>query len=114
MNSIDHQLRGNDCGVSAIKTVFNIFGKEIDRNYILDSVFLDEKGSSIVDIKKFFDNNGCKSKFKFLHVNVLQNDLTSLTYLFPFILPIKKPHSLPYIFITETTQHKLKFFTPPT
>src|SRR5258708_6036579 len=112
MNSIDHQLRGNDCGVSAIKTVFNIFGKEIDRNYILDSVFLDEKGSSIVDIKKFFDNNGCKSKFKFLDVNVLQNDLTSLKDLFPFILPIKKPNALHYIVINGIKGNKLKIFDP--
>ncbi len=112
MNAIDHQLKGNDCGISAIKTVFNIFGKEIDRNYILDQVFLDEKGSSIGDLKKFFDRNGCASKFKFLDVGLLQKDLSSLKPLFPFILPIKKPRELHYVVVNGIKGNTLRIYDP--
>src|SRR5258706_397227 len=112
MNSIDQQLRGNDCGISAIKTVFNIFEKEISRDYVLDSIFLDEKGSSMKDIKTFFDNHGCKSKFKFLDVNVLSKDLTSLKELFPFILPVKNTNELHYVVVNGIKGNKLKIFDP--
>ena len=112
MNMIDHQLKGNDCGISAIKTVFNIFEKDIDRNYILDQVFLDEKGSSIGDIKKFLDSNGCVSKFKFLDVGLLQKDLNSLKNLFPFILPIKKPRELHYVVVNGIKGNKLRIYDP--
>ncbi len=112
MTIIDHQLRSNDCGISAIKTVFTIFRREIGRDYILDNVFLDEKGSSISDIKKFFDSYGCKSKFKFLDINTLGKDLTSLKSLFPFILPVKKPGELHYVVVNGIKRNKLKIFDP--
>ncbi|MBI3481908.1 MAG: hypothetical protein HY015_02850 [Bacteroidetes bacterium] len=112
MNIVDHQLRANDCGVSAIKTVFNIFEKEISRDYILDNVFLDEKGSSMSDIKKFFDSQGCKSKFKFLDINVLSKDLTSLKALFPFILPVKRTNELHYVVVNGIKRNKLRIFDP--
>src|SRR5882762_5452165 len=112
MNIIDHQLRGNDCGISAIKTVFNIFRKEIGRAYILDNVFVDEKGSSMSDIKKFFDDQGCKSIFKFLDVNGLSKDLNSLKGLFPFILPVKKTDELHYVVVNGIKRNKLRIFDP--
>src|SRR5258708_14321263 len=112
MNNIDQQLRGNDCGISAIKTVFNIFGKEISRDYVLDGVFMDEKGSSLKDIKTFFDNHGCKSKFKFLDVNLISKDLTSLKSLCPFILPVKQTNELHYVVVNGIKRNKLKIFDP--
>jgi subfamily B ATP-binding cassette protein HlyB/CyaB len=112
MNAIDHQLKSNDCGISAIKTVFNIFRKEIDRNYILSQVFLDEKGSSMGDIKKFFDGNGCVSRFKFLDIGILHKDLSSLEGLFPFILPIKKTRELHYVVVNGIKRNKLRIYDP--
>lgn len=109
---IDQQLRNNDCGISAIKTIFNIFGKEIDRNYIKDNIFLDERGSSIKDIKNFLDKNGCTSKFKFLDVSSLDKDLTPLKKLFPFIIPIKKSNHLHYVVVDGIRGNKVKVYDP--
>lgn len=32
MPIVDSQLKSNDCGISAVKTIFNIYGKDISRN----------------------------------------------------------------------------------
>src|SRR5579859_1037181 len=112
MNAVDQQLKGNDCGVSAIKTVFNLFDKEIDRNYIQNRIFLDEKGSSLRDIKIFFDSNGCTSTFKFLDVSLLNKDLSSLKPLFPFILPVKKEDHLHYVVVGGIKGNKLRIYNP--
>lgn len=109
---IDQQLRNNDCGISAIKTIFNLFDREIDRNYIKDNIFLDELGSSIKDIKIFLDKNGCVSKFKFLDVGSVDRDLSSLEKLFPFILPIKRSHHLHYVVVNGIRRNKLKVYDP--
>lgn len=110
--TIDQQLRNNDCGISAIKIIFNLFNKEIDRNYIKDNIFLDERGSSIKDIKTFLDKNGCVSRFKFLDVSSLDKDLTPLRKLFPFILPIKRSNHLHYVVVNGIRRDKLKVFDP--
>jgi subfamily B ATP-binding cassette protein HlyB/CyaB len=110
--SVDQQLRHNDCGVSAIKTIFNLFDREIDRNYIQEQIFLDERGSSIKDIKVFFDKNGCVSKFKFLDVTALEADLSPLKNLFPFIIPVKKSNHLHYVVVNGLRGNKLKIYDP--
>jgi subfamily B ATP-binding cassette protein HlyB/CyaB len=112
MNAVDQQLKGNDCGISAIKTVFNLFDKEIDRNYIQKQIFLDEKGSSLRDIKNFFDGNGCTSSFKFLDVGLLSKDLSSLKPMFPFILPVKKGNHFHYVVANGISRSKLKIYDP--
>ena len=110
--SVDQQLRHNDCGVSAVKTIFNLFDREIDRNYIQEQIFLDERGSSIKDIKAFFDKNGCVSKFKFLDVTALEADLSPLKNLFPFIIPVKKSNHLHYVVVNGLRGNKLKIYDP--
>lgn len=109
---VDQQLRHNDCGVSAIKTIFNLFGKEIDRYYIQEQIFLDERGSSIKDIKTFLDKNSCVSKFKFLDVTILDADLSPLQKLFPFIIPVKKSNHLHYVVVNGFSGNKLRIFDP--
>src|ERR1043165_7724339 len=112
MNVVDQQLRSNDCGISAIKTVFNLFGQEIDRNYIQSKIHLDEQGSSLRDIKNFLDQNGCVTTFKFLDVGLLSKDLSSLKSIFPFIFPIKKAGRLHYVVVNGTRGNKLKVYDP--
>ena len=58
MQLIDQQVKHNDCGISAVKTVCNILNQKMSRSYIQENIFLDVKGSSLADIKHFFDNNG--------------------------------------------------------
>src|SRR5688572_6775732 len=109
---IDQQLKSNDCGISAIKTVFNIFGRDIDRNYILNNVFLDERGSSIKELKDFLDKNGCVSSFKFLDVSIHHDDLRLLKDLFPFIIPVRKRNQLHYFVVNGTKGNKLRIYDP--
>src|SRR6478609_9690613 len=111
-DTLDQQLRSNDCGISAVKTVFNIFGLEIDRNYIQSKIHLDEQGSSLKDIKSFLDQNGCATKFKFLDVSLLNKDLSSLEPLFPFIFPIEKSDRLHYVVVNGIHRGKLKIYDP--
>ncbi len=41
MSKTDSQLKSNDCGISAIKTVFTIFEKNISRKYIESHVAIE-------------------------------------------------------------------------
>jgi ABC-type bacteriocin/lantibiotic exporter with double-glycine peptidase domain len=53
----DTQLKSNDCGISAVKTIFNIFSTNIDRKYIENNIPLEEKGSRLSDLKDFFNTH---------------------------------------------------------
>ncbi len=112
MGKTDQQLKDNDCGISAIKTVYNLLGREIDRNYIKDQIFLDEKGSALNDIKRFFDSNGCKTSLKFLDVSLNGNGVKSLKKLFPFILPVNRGNRQHYVVINGLRKNKLKVYDP--
>ena len=107
---IDQQIRHNDCGVSAVKTVYNILGKEISRDYIKDAVFLNQDGSRLSDIKEFFDDNGCEASFSLLDVNTTKNKSDFFNELFPFILPVKIERGLHYIVVDGMKNGKLKVF----
>ena len=76
MPKTDPQLKSNDCGISAIKTVFNIFEKNISRKYIEENIPLDQKGSRVSDLKDFFNANGFEADFKLLDFNFIEgNDI---------------------------------------
>ena len=107
---IDQQIRHNDCGVSAIKTIYNILGKSIDRDYIKDEVFLNEFGSRISDLKSFFNSNGCVSDFGLLDVNTTKNKAQYFNDLFPFIVPIKQKDNLHFIVVNGLKKNKLKVY----
>ena len=107
---IDQQIRHNDCGVSAIKTIYNILGKSIDRDYIKDEVFLNEFGSRISDLKSFFDSNGCKADFGLLDVNTTKNKNQYFNDLFPFIVPVKHNETLHFIVVNGLKNDKLKIY----
>ena len=107
---IDQQIRHNDCGVSAIKTVYNILNKSISRNYIKDEVFLNEFGSRISDLKSFFNNNGCVANFSLLDVNTTKNKKEYFASLFPFIVPIDQKGELHFIVINGIKKNKLKVY----
>lgn len=50
----DQQLKYNDCGISAIKSIFNFYNIDIDRDYIAEKIVLDDKGAWLQDINLFF------------------------------------------------------------
>ena len=108
----DPQLKSNDCGISAIKTIFNIFGKDIDRKYIENQIPLEEKGSRLSDLKTFLDTHGFNSQYKLLDINYIQGNKQSLKELFPFILPVENKDGLHYVVVNELKADKLKIYDP--
>lgn len=107
---IDQQIRNNDCGISAVKTVYNILHKNVSREYIKDEIFLNQYGSRMSDLKTFFDNNECKANFSLLDVNTTKNNKAYFEDLFPFIIPIEDKNELHYIVINGIKNGKLKVF----
>ena len=57
----DQQLKYNDCGISAIKSIFNFYNINIDRDYIVSQVALDSNGAYLNDIKTFFEQHNFKA-----------------------------------------------------
>jgi subfamily B ATP-binding cassette protein HlyB/CyaB len=112
MPKTDQQLKNNDCGISAIKTVFNIYEKNISRKYIEDNIPLDQKGSRTTDLKDFFNANGMEANFKLLDVNYIEGNETHLQDLFPFILPVKHKNGSRYIVVNELKGKRFKIYDP--
>ncbi|RZJ34465.1 MAG: ATP-binding cassette domain-containing protein [Flavobacterium sp.] len=112
MPKTDPQLKSNDCGISAIKTIFNIYGKNISRKYIEEHIPLEEKGSRISDLRDFLDNHGFSTRFKLLDVNYVNGDASHLEELMPFILPIKNKRGLHYVVANELKGNQLKIYDP--
>ena len=108
MPNADTQLKSNDCGISAVKTIFNIFSTNIDRKYIENNIPLEEKGSRLSDLKDFFNTHGFIANYKLLDINYIQGNSKSLTDLFPFILPVQNSNGLHYVVVTEAKNNKLK------
>ncbi|WP_438965090.1 ABC transporter transmembrane domain-containing protein [Flavobacterium sp.] len=112
MNKTDTQLKSNDCGISAVKTVFNIFNTTIDRKYIENKIPLEEKGSRLSDLKDFFNTHNFIANYKLLDINYIQGNIISLKELFPFILPVQNRNGLHYVVVTDVKKNKLKILDP--
>ncbi len=112
MPKTDPQLKSNDCGISAIKTVFNIYEKNISRKYIEENIPLEQKGSRISDLKDFFNSNGFEANYKLLDFNYLNGNESDIKELFPFILPIKHKNGTNYVVVNELKGKKLKIYDP--
>lgn len=112
MSNSDTQLKSNDCGISTVKTIFNIFSINIDRKYIENTIPIEEKGTRLSDIKDFFDTHGFVAKYKLLDINYIQGNTDSLKDLFPFVLPIQNSNGLHYVVVTDVKNNKLKILDP--
>ena len=94
MSKTDAQLKSNDCGISAIKTVFTLFEKNISRSYIETHVATEQKGSRISDLKDFFDAHGFDANYQLLNFNTITGNEQLLDSYFPFIIPVKRKNNL--------------------
>lgn len=112
MEKIDQQLRSNDCGISAIKIIYDIYKKPISREYIANSIRLDEKGSYLIDIENFFSANGFQTDYELLDVNYLKDNLDYLDNFFPFIFPIKRRSGLHYLVANGRRNRKIRIYDP--
>lgn len=112
MPKTDQQLKNNDCGISAVKTVFNIFEKNISRKYIEENIPLDQKGTRLSDLKTFLNNNGFDAKTRLLDVHYIVGNEAHLNYLFPFIMPVRHKNGTRFIVVNEIKGRKFKVFDP--
>lgn len=112
MPKTDQQLKNNDCGISAVKTVFNIFEKNISRKYIEENIPLDQKGTRLADLKTFLNENGFDAKTRLLDVNYIDGNEAYLNYLFPFIMPVRHKNGTRFIVVNEIKGRKFKVFDP--
>ncbi len=111
-NVIDQQLSHNDCGISAIKTVYNLFNLSISREYIKEKIHLDEKGSSFAELKTFFNEHGLEAKFKLVEFDFDPDNTKYLRNLTPFIIATKKKNELHYVIISDIHAKRLKVLDP--
>lgn len=113
MPRTDQQLKSNDCGVSAVKTVFNIHGKNISRKYIEQHIPIEEKGSRMSDLGDFLNSHGFQTSYRLLDANYVNGNVAEIEELLPFILPIKNKHNgLHYVVADELKGKNLKIYDP--
>ena len=93
-NLVDNQLKKNDCGISAVKTVCNILDVNITRDLIEDSIFVDEEGATLASLNKFFIDYGFDTTFKLFDLNSVNGNQDDLSKIFPCIVPIKSRSGL--------------------
>jgi subfamily B ATP-binding cassette protein HlyB/CyaB len=70
--NVEQQLKHNDCGITAVKIVYNLYNIHVSKNFLEENIFLNEKGSSLQDIKDFFDKQYFKTEFNLLDTNTLK------------------------------------------
>jgi len=111
-SKLEQQLKHNDCGISAVKIVYNLFNIYVNKNYIEENIFLNANGSSIHDIKDFFDKQHFKTAFNLLDINTLKFSPDKLKKYLPCILPIKNRQGLHYVVIKDIKKNKLQVLDP--
>jgi len=109
---LDRQLRKNDCGISAAKTVCNILNVDIDRRAIEDAIFLGEEGSSLGSLNKFFNDYGFDTAYKLIDLNAINGNQEELNKLFPCIIPVKGKKSLHYVVVNGLKKYRFKILDP--
>lgn len=109
---IDQQLRRNDCGISAVKTVCNLLDVNIGREVISDNILLNEEGSSIVSLKNFMDSYGFDTAFKLLDINSIEQNYEEIKSYLPCITPIKSRSGLHYVVISAIKGNRLVVLNP--
>ena len=95
---VDQQLRHNDCGISAVKTVCNLLEVDINREVIKDRIALTQQGATMGSLNNFFTQHGFSTNYKLLDFNAIDEN-ANLKDWFPAIMPIKKTGGLHYIVI---------------
>ncbi len=111
-NLLDRQVRRNDCGISAAKTICNILNANISRTIIEDNIYLSEDGASLQNINKFFQEHGFKTKFSLLDVNSINGNQEDFKEFFPCIVPVKASAGLHYIVLNDLKNYKFTVLDP--
>src|SRR3954447_21577485 len=109
---IVQQLKHNDCGISAVKMIYNLHNIHVSRNYIEENIYLNENGSSLQDIRDFFNKENFITEFNLLDLNSLKSDPEKLKKYLPCILPVKNSQGEHYVVIKGIRKKKLEVLDP--
>lgn len=113
---VDQQLRHNDCGVSAVKTVCDLLGVPINRSFIEASVDLDSEGSRLDGLKAFFDTHGFEAHGHVLDPNAAEHLEQELQALAPCIAVVRAGDSerLHYVVVHKARMGRIHVLDPAT
>jgi len=109
---IDQQLGRNDAGVSAIKTICNLYNVNISRKIIEDQLSLDSEGSSLGGIQLFLDEQGFSTEINMLDLGEVLKNPEKQEGFFPAITPVKVNNRLDYIIINGVKNNKFIIIDP--
>ena len=110
MQLIDTQLKHNDCGVSVVKTICNIFGVKLSRSHIERNLFLDAQGSRLSDIKDFLEQHRFEASPELLDLNV--KDTQYFSSKVPFILPVDDQGRTHYVVVNGYRKGRFEILDP--
>jgi ATP-binding cassette, subfamily B, bacterial HlyB/CyaB len=83
---VDQQLKHNDCGVSAVKIIYNVHNLHVSRKFIEENIYLSENGSSFTDLKDFLDKQRFKTTINLLDLNTLKFNQENIKKYLPCIV----------------------------
>ena len=106
----DRQLGKNDCGLSAIKTVLNLCGRDVARHQIRDAIALDEEGSSFDAIKAYLTQQKIACNYRVLELAEVSE--ASLAPLLPCVAMISKGKYNHYIVIHAVQGEQITIMDP--
>jgi subfamily B ATP-binding cassette protein HlyB/CyaB len=109
---IEQQLKHNDCGISAAKIIYNLHNIEVNRNYIEENIQLSSGGSSLTEIKDFFDKEYFETTLNLIDANSAKFNSRQIEEFLPCILPIKNNQRPHYVVIKGISGKKVQILDP--
>jgi len=109
---VDQQLRYNDCGISAVKTICNLLEVDISRKSISEGIPLDAEGATLGSMARFLNEIGLSTQYKLMDFNSLKGKNEEIKDWFPCIISVKKDRSLHYIVLEGLRNGKFVVLDP--
>ena len=109
---LDQQLRRNDCGISAVKTICNVLGVEIAREAIDDRIHLSQEGASLKSMQEFLVEYGFETRYKLLDIHSIREAGDELEDFFPCITPMRTSRGNHFVVMRGVRNNKLIVLDP--
>jgi len=109
---IDQQFGRNDIGVSAVKTICNLFNVNIPRKMIEDQLALDSEGSSLAGMQNFLKEQGFSTQVNILDLDEVLGDSDRQKAFFPAITAVKTDKRIDYVVVDGIEKNKFKVLDP--
>lgn len=109
---VEQQLKHNDCGITVIKIIYNLHNIVVDRKFIEENIHLTEGGSSLEDIKDFFEKQQFLTEYNLMDLNSLKTNAKKSDDFTPGILPIRNNQGQHFVVIKNITSKKVEILDP--